>query len=121
MIDKFLLNLSITICLLEEFFKKTDMVDREKNNPINGVAMYDIINENALDIISFCQVKGCYPGVLEIFQKEMDNKYLAYQVNLQENNIKEDGKNNNAPVLFNCLALSGLKMRVPGSSSNLED
>jgi len=121
MIDKFLLNLSITICLLEEFFKKTDMVDREKNNPRNGVAMYDIIDENALDIIAFCQVKSCYPGVLEIFQKEMDTKYLAYQVNLQENNIHEDGKNNTAPVLFNGLALSGLKMRVPGCSSNMED
>jgi len=80
---------------------------------VYSVAMYDIINENALDIISFCQVKGCYPGVLEIFQKEMDNKYLAYQVNLQENNIQEDGKNNTAPILFNGLSLSGLKMRSP--------
>jgi predicted unusual protein kinase regulating ubiquinone biosynthesis (AarF/ABC1/UbiB family) len=121
MIDKFLLNLSITICLLEEFFKKTDMVDREKNNPCNGVAMYDIINENALDIIAFCKVNKCYPGVLEIFQKETDNKYLAYQINLQENNIQENGKNNTKPVLFNSLALSGLKMRAPDSSSNMED
>ena len=121
MIDKFLLNLSITICLLEEFFRKTDIVDREKNNPNNSVAMYDIINENALDIISFCQVKGCYPGVLELFQKEMDNKYLAYQVNLQENNIQEDRKNNITPVLFNGLSLSGLKMRVPGSSQEIND
>jgi predicted unusual protein kinase regulating ubiquinone biosynthesis (AarF/ABC1/UbiB family) len=123
MIDKFLLNLSITICLLEEFLKKTDMVDREKNNTCNNIAMYDIINDNSLDIIAFCQTKGCYPEVLEIFQKEMDNKYLAYQVNLQENNILENGKNNTTPILFNCLALSGLKMRVPGSSSssNLED
>ena len=121
MIDKFILNLSITVCLLEEFFRKTDMVDREKANPCNGVAMYDIINENALDIISFCQVKGCYPGVLELFQKEMDNKYLEYQVNLQENNIQEDKKNNITPVLFNGLLLSGLKMRAPGSCSNMED
>jgi predicted unusual protein kinase regulating ubiquinone biosynthesis (AarF/ABC1/UbiB family) len=120
-IDKFLLNLSITVCLLEEFFRKTDMIDRERNNRENNVAMYDIINENALDIIAFCKVKGCYPDVLEIFQREIDNKYLAYQVNLQENDIQEAGKNNQAPVLFNGLAFSGLKMRVPGSSSNLED
>jgi len=53
LIDKFLLNLSITVCLLEDFFRKTDMVDREKNNSNNGVAMYDIINENVLDIITF--------------------------------------------------------------------
>ena len=79
--------------------------------------MYDIINENALDIISFCQVKGCYPGVLELFLNEMSNKYLAYQVNLQENNIQEDGKNITAPVLFSGLSLSGLTMREPGSST----
>jgi len=121
MIDKFLLNLSITVCLLEEFFRKTDMVNREKNNPCNGVAMYDIINENALDIMSFCQVKKCYPGVLELLQKEMNNKYLAYQVNLQENDIQETGKNNQAPVLFNGLALSGLKMREPCTSMNSDD
>jgi predicted Ser/Thr protein kinase len=115
LIDKFLLNLSITICLLEEFFRKMDMIDREKNTSDNGVAMFDIINENALDIISFCHVKKCYPSVLEIFQNDLDNKYLAYQVNLQENNIQEDGKNNTTPVLFNGLALSGLKMRAPNS------
>ena len=83
--------------------------------------MYDIINENALDIISFCQVKGCYPGVLELFQKEMDNKYLEYQVNLQENKTQEDKKNNITPALFNGLSLSGLKMRAPDSCSNMED
>lgn len=117
-IDKFLLNLSITICLLEEFFKKTDIIDREKNNGSNNVAMYDIINENTLDIISFCQVKKCYPGVLELFLSEMNNKYLAYQVHLQENCIKENNKNNTTPILFNGLALSGLKLREPGSSSD---
>ena len=117
-IDKFLLNMSITICLLEEFFRKTDMVNREKCSPGNGVSMYDIINENALDIIAFCKVKECYPGVLELFQNELETKYLAYQVNLQENNIKEVEKNNQTPVLFNGLALSGLKMRAPGSSSS---
>jgi len=121
LIDKFLLNLSITICLLEEFFRKMDMVDREKTAAMNGVAMFDIINENALDIISFCKVKGCYPGVLEIFQNDLNNKYLAYQVNLQENAIQEDGKNNTAPVLFNGLALSGLVMREPGASASNDE
>lgn len=114
-IDKFLLNLSITICLLEEFFRKTDMIDREKNSTGNNVSMYDIINENLLDIISFCQVKGCYQGVLELFKKEMDNKYIAYQINLQKNGIHEGDKNNTTPVLFNGLALSGLKMRDPSA------
>jgi aarF domain-containing kinase len=121
MIDKFLLNLSITVCLLEEFFRRTDVFNKEKNYHGNAVAMYDIINENVLDIIAFCQVRGCYPGVLELFQNDLDNKYLAYQVNLQENNINEVGKNNTIPVLFNCLALSGLKMREPGSLEDVED
>ncbi len=114
-IDKFLLNMSITVCLLEEFLRKNDMINREKNNKGNSVAMYDILNENSLDIIAFCKVKKCYPGVLELLQGEMDNKYLAYQVNLQENDIKENGKNNTTPILFNGIFLSGLKMKDPDS------
>ena len=119
LIDKFLLNISITICLLEEFLRKTDMINRERNIN-NSIAMYDIIDENILDIIAFCKVKKCYPRVLELFEKELNNKYIAYQVNLLENNIQETGKNNTAPILFNSLALSGLVMREPGSFASDE-
>jgi hypothetical protein len=112
LIDKFLLNFTITICLLEEFFRKNDVVDREKAVKNNNVSMYDIIQENQLDIISFCKVKNCYPKVLELFMKELDNKYRNYRENIREHNISESNKNNE-PVLFGSISLSGMVMRSP--------
>ncbi len=118
-INKFLLNLSITICLLEEFFRKTDMVDRERHNKENMVPMFDIINENQLDIVTFCKVKKCYPQVLELLLQELEDKYNNYRSNIIENNINEEGKDSK-PVLFNGLSLSGLKLRPPTSLDNEE-
>lgn len=112
LIDKFLLNFTITICLLEEFFRKNDVVDREKTVKNNKVTMYDIIQENQLDIISFCKVKKCYPKVLELFMKELENRYQEYRENIREHNISEGDKQHN-PTLFNSIALSGLVMRSP--------
>jgi predicted unusual protein kinase regulating ubiquinone biosynthesis (AarF/ABC1/UbiB family) len=112
LIDKFLLNFTITICLLEEFFRKNDVVDREKAVKNNTVSMYDIIQENILDIISFCKVKKCYPKVLELFTKELNTRYQEYRENIYEHNINECNKQYN-PVLFNSIALSGMVMRPP--------
>jgi predicted unusual protein kinase regulating ubiquinone biosynthesis (AarF/ABC1/UbiB family) len=112
LIDKFLLNFTITICLLEEFFRKNDVVDREKAVKKNKISMYNIIQENQLDIISFCKVKKCYPKVLELFMKELENKYKEYRENINGHNINE-GEKENTPILFNSIALSGLVMRTP--------
>jgi predicted unusual protein kinase regulating ubiquinone biosynthesis (AarF/ABC1/UbiB family) len=112
LIHKFLLNFSITICLLEEFFRYNDVVNREKTNTSNTVSMYDLINEGHMDIITFCKVKKCYPKVLEIFQNELENKYNNYCNNIKNNNLNENGKQIK-PTLFNCLELSGLVMRPP--------
>jgi predicted unusual protein kinase regulating ubiquinone biosynthesis (AarF/ABC1/UbiB family) len=112
LIDKFLLNFTITICLLEEFFRKNDVIDREKVVKNNNISMYDIIQENQLDIISFCKVKKCYPKVLELFMKELDNKYRDYRENIREHNISENNKNNE-PVLFGSITLSGMVMQSP--------
>ena len=112
LIDKFLLNFTITICLLEEFFRKNDVIDKEKTVKNNTVSMYDIIQENQLDIISFCKVKKCYPKVLELFMKELEHRYQEYRENIHEHNISECNKKHN-PVLFNSIALSGMIMRPP--------
>jgi predicted unusual protein kinase regulating ubiquinone biosynthesis (AarF/ABC1/UbiB family) len=112
LIDKFLLNFTITICLLEEFFRKNDIIDREKKVKNNKISMYDIIQENQLDIISFCKVKKCYPKVLELFMKDLENRYQEYRENIQEFKITEINKKNE-PALFTSISLSGMVMRPP--------
>lgn len=119
-IDKFLLNISIMICLIEEFLKKNEVISRDKTIEAgNGnitVSMFEIINDNMLDIIAYCEVKNCYPKVLELFKQEYTNKFEKYNENKDKNKIQECNKDtleDKKPVLFGTLALSGLKMKIP--------
>ena len=141
-IHKFLLNFCILMCVIEEFFKKNDIINRNSKH-LQSVNMFDIINDEQLDIISFCTVNKCYPKVLILFQKELENKYQAYKLNLQKNNINNNTNNiikpntenltatatiednieqintqqipqiPQIPQLFNTLKLSGLIFRSP--------
>jgi hypothetical protein len=123
-IDKFLLNISIMICLIEEFLKKNEVISRDKTTgTINGnitVSMFEIINDNMLDIIAYCEVKTCYPKVLELFRKEYANKFDKYNENKVKNNIAECNTDSleditkSKPMLFSTIGLSGLKMKAPG-------
>lgn len=111
LVDKFILNFSILICLVEEFLKKGNMIDREKKNH-DVVSMFDIINDITLDILAFCEVKKCYPKVKELFEKETEIKYNEYRQNLLTHNIQEN-KRNNEPELFTIIKLSGLTFKPP--------
>jgi len=111
-VHKFLLNFSILICVIEEFFKKGDIINRDNKNS-STVSMFNIINDGQLDIISFCQVNKCYPKVCNLFQKELDNKYLEYKNNIVSNNINENKTSSLQPTLFNTIALSGLVFKPP--------
>ncbi len=111
-IHKFLINLSILICVIEEFFKKSDIINRDKPNPYN-INMFEIINDNQLDIIAFCNANKCYPKVAELFNAELDNKFIEYKKNLANNNINDIKPCNNQPVLFSTLGLTTLKFKIP--------
>jgi hypothetical protein len=75
--------------------------------------MFDIINDNQLDIITFCNVNKCYPKVSELLQKELDNKYIEYKQNVVNNDINENKTNDKQPTLFSTISLSGLTFRPP--------
>jgi hypothetical protein len=82
--------------------------------------MFEIINDNMLDIIAYCEIKNCYPKVLELFRKEYANKFEKYNENKIKNNIAEcandnnpNNNNNKKPILFSTIGLSGLKMKAP--------
>jgi hypothetical protein len=111
-VHKFLLNLSILVCVIEEFLKKGDIINRERNNS-NSVSMFDIITDNQLDIIAFCTVNNCYPKICELLQKELDNKYIEYKQNVINNDINENKTNDKQPTLFSTISLSGLTFRPP--------
>lgn len=136
MVDKFLLNFSILMCVVEEFLKNNDVINRERNIrdiPTNGKSnMFEIINDNELDILAFCNVKNCYKEVAAMIQREMDNKYAIYRANLDNTrNLDNLGMDNdfsntddsrnrllNEPSLFHSIKLSGLVMKPPSGISD---
>jgi len=114
-VPKFLLNLSILICVIEEFLKANNIIDKEKykqNNTTKSKSnMFEIMNDCQMDIIAFCDVKKCYPKVRDLFTKNMEDKYIKYKYNIEKNNIMES--NTIEKRLFSSLSLSNLKFRKP--------
>jgi predicted unusual protein kinase regulating ubiquinone biosynthesis (AarF/ABC1/UbiB family) len=109
-IHKFLLNFSILMCVLEEFLKNNDIIDRDKNETIK-TSMFDIINDGELDMITFCDVKKCYPKVRELFALHKKDKFAKYKNNITNNEINENINNENK--LFSSISLSGMIFRSP--------
>jgi predicted unusual protein kinase regulating ubiquinone biosynthesis (AarF/ABC1/UbiB family) len=110
-VHKFLLNISILLCVIEEFLKENNIIDKDKNRNLKRISMFEIITDSELDIIAFCDVKKCYPKIRSLFSLDMNNKYANYRSNLVKNNITEIKNNENK--LFSTLALSTLKFRPP--------
>ena len=110
-IHKFLLNLSILVCVIEEFLKENNIVDKDKQRNLKRTSMFEIINDSQLDIIAFCDVKKCYPKIRDLFSEHMSNTYKKYKSNVIKNNINEN--DNNDSKLFSSLSLSTLKFRPP--------
>jgi predicted Ser/Thr protein kinase len=102
---KFILNFTILLCLVEDFLRKNDIIDRERyvkdSNEFTS-NMFQIIKENQLDIITYCHVRNCYPKVYQLFNKEINDKY-----------INENNPTKNKPILFNNINLSGLTFKPP--------
>lgn len=109
-IHKFLLNFSILMCVLEEFLKNNDIIDKDKNNTCK-TSMFDIINDGELDMMTFCDVKKCYPKVRELFALHKKDKFIQYKNNINKNEIKEESNTENK--LFSSISLSGMIFRSP--------
>ena len=109
-VHKFLLNLSILVCVIEEFLKENSLINKDKNN-IKRTSMFEIVCDSQLDVIAFCDVKKCYSNVSSLFSLDMNNKYSKYKSNILKNNITETA--NNDKKLFSNLSISTLKFRPP--------
>ena len=106
---KFLLNISILLCVIEEFLKANNIINKNKLN--NNTSMFEIMNDCQLDIIAFCDVKKCYPKVRDLFTFHMKDKYISYKTNIEKHNINEITNTNKQ--LFSSLSLSSLKFKPP--------
>ena len=110
-VNKFLLNFSILICVIEEFLKGNCLIEKDKNRSLKRISMFEIINDYQLDMIAFCDVKKCYPEVRNIFTLDMKNKYEKYKANVVNNNIIEIP--NPEKKLFSSLSVTKLKFKPP--------
>jgi predicted unusual protein kinase regulating ubiquinone biosynthesis (AarF/ABC1/UbiB family) len=108
-VHKFLLNFSILMCLIEEFLKKNELINRDKS-ATKSFNMYDVINESQLDVIAFTETKNCFLSILDIFKNEQHNKYKIFNTNISKNNVQLEGTKR---ILFNSISLSNLKLNIP--------
>ena len=113
-IHKFLINLCVLVCVIEEYFKNGNIINGNAQEQ-ETTNLFEIINDLQLDIIAFCDVNRCYPKVAALFNKELNNKFSDYTHNIKTNkNINNNNKNNNTtPILFSTLSLSTLKFKPP--------
>ena len=109
-VHKFLLNFTILICVIEEYMKNSNLINKNNNQ---SISMFDIINDNQLDIISFCEIKKCYPKVKEIIELNMKNSYNTYKNNCINNKLEIYENINNTKKLFSSISLSGLTFKPP--------
>ena len=109
-VHKFLLNFTILICVIEEYMKNSNLINKNSNTMIS---MFDIINDNQLDIISFCEVKKCYPKVKDIIELNMKNNYNRYKNNCINNKLEMYENINDNKKLFSSISVSGLTFKPP--------
>ena len=110
-VHKFLLNFSILVCVIEEYMKSNNLINKNVND---NISMFDIINDSQLDIIAFCEVKKCYPKIKTIFEEHLENNFSKYKNNIEKNKLEHNEKVNESKKLFSSISLSGLTFKPPG-------
>jgi hypothetical protein len=109
-VHKFMLNFTILICVIEEYMRNNNLINKHINK---NISLFHIINDNQLDIITFCDVKKCYPKVKNMIELNMKDNYKKYKTNSSQNNIESNEKSNDGKQLFTRISLSGLTFKSP--------
>ena len=115
-VHKFLLNFSILVCVIEEYMKSNNLINKDVNR---NVSMFDMMNDSQLDIIAFCEVKKCYPEIKNIFKEHIINNFQIYKTNIDKNKLEHNENQNKK--LFSSISLSGLTFKPPGSFENHQE
>jgi len=105
-IHKFLLNFTISMCVIEEYMKQTNLISKTINK---NITMFDVINDSQLDIIAFCESNKCYTKVGELITLNSKNNFNIYN---KHNNLNKFEKNN-TKKLFSSIELSPLTFKPP--------
>lgn len=66
-INNLFMNIMLYFCLLEDIFKKTNITC---NDP-NLMSIKNIIRNQKLEVITFCQTYNVYPSLKEIFEQQL--------------------------------------------------
>ena len=108
MVHKFLLNFTILVCVIEEYMKSNNLINKNINE---NITMFDVINDTHLDIISFCTIKKCYPKLKDIYELQIKNNFTNYKTNNKNNRLEQNESDNKK--LFSSISLSTLTFKPP--------
>ena len=105
-INKFLLNFTIFICVIEDYMKSNNLISKTINK---NITMFDVINDSHFDIIAFCETNKCYTKVYDLIKLKSKDNFKVYKTNNKLNNFE----NNEKKKLFSSIELSTLKFKPP--------
>ena len=110
MVHKFLLNFTILVCVIEEYMKSNNLINKNINE---NITMFDIINDSQFDIIAFCTIKKCYPKLKDIYEIQIKNNFTNYKINNENNKLEQNENENENKKLFSSITLSKLTFKPP--------
>lgn len=112
-INNLFMNIMLYFCLLEETFKKTNIIcnDQTLINHSNNV------RNQKLDIITFCNTYNVYPDLKKLFENQINitNNNKIKNVNQTKFSLTKDNNNNNLTQedLFATIKLSNFNFDNP--------
>ena len=101
-INNLFMNIMLYFCLLEDIFKKTNITC---NDP-NLISIKNIIRNQKLEVITFCQTYNIYPKLKDVFENQL--------INYSKDNI-------NQYDLFSTTKLAMMKFKCPDDISDSDD
>ena len=109
-INSVFLNICVFMCLIEDVFKKTNLLCINHNKKLN---MFKIAKNQKLDIIAFCKSHNVYPKLQEYLEER-----LISLIKEEKDIIKEKTEDNSLEDrdkirLFDTFELSNLKFLNP--------
>lgn len=103
-IKNMFLNIIIFICLVEEIFKKTNIICQDYSK----IGLNSFIKSQKLDTIAFCKTQNVYEKLLKIKEQELKEFLEFEKANI--GNLKLNFKKSN---LFDIVEISKLKLDNP--------
>jgi predicted unusual protein kinase regulating ubiquinone biosynthesis (AarF/ABC1/UbiB family) len=109
-INSIFLNVLLFMCLIEDIFKKTNLICI---NDCGRVNTFKLAKNQKLDVIAFCKTHNVYPDLLAYYESEVKSIVEFENENIRGKKAKGILKDKDSIKLFNNYEISNLQLGNP--------